>query len=769
MRKRIPLNQNWEFSHGERGTNNAWEAVTLPHPLSVTPANSSGGRNLQETACYRTRLSVAAEELRKSRFELTLEGVMGISLLWVNGIFAGEHRCGYTPFITDITAFLHEGDDNLIEVQADNRDNPEVPPGTRQDMLDFTYEGGIYRSAWLTVTGEVFITSPLLENKPAGGGIFVWTENVSRESAEVLVQTHLRNRSAQPFRGLLICSLQNKAGEIAARADENAELSADGEATATVRLTVHKPVLWSPEDPSLYTLRVSLLLEAGEMVDELVQMVGIRDFTYTCDRGMVWNGEPRRISGANYHAAWPCIGNAVPENLLRRDVRRLRRIGMKNLRSHYPFSEAFLDECDRQGMTVIVSNPGWQWFLDGRFAEQMEKNMREIIRWQRNHPCIILWEPLPNETELPEKWQKRYLDLVREEYPHSPCFTASDHAASDVSYRLFDPGMLKPGMEGYDPEFRYGEANLPVWIREYGDWPDNWTDQSCAWRTPRAWGEHAMLRAVSRLLGEDPQCTIRTYLEMYNRKELCGYGIWPGIEHNRGYHVNPCWGGFFDLFRVPKFTAWFLDCQQEIAEAGVKLYIANWWTDVSPEDVTIFSNAEKIRLFHNGQLVGEREPEPIAVAHPPFRFPNIRRFRTRDRSLLTAQAIVNGQVVGETYVRTPGKPAALLLETDLQDIPFGPNGEDMIAVHCVVVDEEGGFVPLAGDDHPIRFLAESGCKIMGDASTGANPQFPRGGIASILIRSLGSGPVRLRAEMAWPQTVPGLLLRPAVLELSCRI
>lgn len=764
MRETLNLNSDWQFVPNPDLNPTQRQTVTLPHSLSLTPANSSGGRNLQAPVEYE-RCVFVPWEFRQKRVVLTLEGAMGISCLWVNGQAAGGHLCGYTPFVVDLTPFLRFGEDNLLRLRLDNRDEPDVPPGTRQSALDFTYEGGLYRSAWLTVTDPVHITDPLLEDIPAGGGIRVWTEWADEKVGTLGVKVHLRNQGGRTFDGMVRWRLKDAGNMVCAEESRPLTLAAGDDGSAEIRLTVERPHLWAPETPYLYTLLTEIVDESGA-VDAVELSVGIRTFAFTCDRGVLFNHHPRRFSGANYHAAWPIIGNAVPENLLRRDVRRLRQIGMENLRSHYPFCEAFLDECDRQGMTLIVSNPGWQWFREGRFAERMEKNIREIVRWQRNHPCILLWEPLPNETKVPAYWQKRFHDAVKEELPDGPCYTASDNGPTDVSYRMFDPGMLSPDMERYSDVCYGQEQDRPVWIREYGDWPDNWEDQNCAWRTPRYWGDAAMLCAVERMLGQDPQCSVRTYLEMYQNKKLCGYGIWPGVEHNRGYHINPCWGGFFDLFRLPKFTAWFMDSQQDIQKAGPKLYIANWWTDVSPRDVTVFSNAERVRLYHDHVLVEERGPEAIGVPHPPFVFRDVRRHRTRDRSVLTAEAIVNGKVVACREWKTPGVPRALRLEADLQGIPLHAGGSDIVAVHCSMVDDDGQTVPLAGDDHLIRFTAVSGCEIVGDAKIGANPLYPRAGIASVLVRSAPGEKVEIRAELAWPQTVERIRVKPATLCLQ---
>lgn len=275
-----------------------------------------------------------------------------------------------------------------------------------------------------------------------------------------------------------------------------------------------------------------------------------------------------------------------------------------------------------------------------------------------------------------------------------------------------------------------------------------------------------MLRAVDRMLGQDPQCPQNHYLDVYNQPNLCGYGIWPGIEYNRGYHVNPCWGGLLDIFRLPKFTAEFMASQQDWQEAGVRLFIANWWTDISPENVTIYSNAERVRLFHNDVLVEERDPEPISVKHPPFVFRNVRALRGRERSVLCAQALVDGKVVGQVSCGTPGTPHRLKLWLDLQGHPLRCGG-DIVTVHCCVLDREGNVVPWAADGHPILFSAAGAAQIVGDDAVGANPVTPKAGIASVLLRSSGTpGPIRITAQMYWPQRNERVAIQPDTLEVE---
>ena len=172
------------------------EQVCLPHSVKLTPANSSGCRNFQGVCKYVKSFFVPPEYKGKKLF-LRFEGAMGKSVLYINGIKAGCHFCGYTPFVTDITDIAEYGGENEIAITLDNSDDPLIPPGKPQDGLDFSYDGGLYRSVTLTVCEPLYITDPILANEVAGGGIFVWYTGVSKSSASVHIRAHIKNEELQ--------------------------------------------------------------------------------------------------------------------------------------------------------------------------------------------------------------------------------------------------------------------------------------------------------------------------------------------------------------------------------------------------------------------------------------------------------------------------------------------------------------------------------------------------------------------------------------------
>lgn len=759
MRSEKAINKSWLFVRADAPSKK--QRVNLPHSVDLTPANSSGGCNYQGKCTY-THDVLIPKNHADGRIIVDFNGAMGISTLFVNGIEASQHFCGYTPFVKDITHLVKFGEKNSLSLELDNSDNTLYPVGKAQADLDFSYEGGLYRTAKIMYLPPLHITHALVEDEVSGGGVFVYAENITAKSAEVYAKIHVRNAGLKKQSYKLKLDILRE-GKAAGTACVNEALEAGDAAHSTLCIKLENPELWGINAPNMYIAKISII-QNGKLIDKVSVDFGVRDFKFSYNDHFVLNGEAMRLSGGNYHQTYPIIGNGVPTTLLRRDVLKMRKLGLVNLRSHYPFADEVVSECNRSGMTLLVSNPGWQFFEEGVFAENLITNMRTIVRWQRNNPCIILWEPMPNESVVPQEFQQRLNDIVHEEYPYSCCYTASDHGPTDISYRMYDPGMLEPGMEGYSPLKRYGaKSDMPVWIREYNDAPDNWQDQSCAWRSARGFGDGPQLRAVQRMLGQDSQCENNNYIDAYNNKLACGYGIWPAIEHNRGYHINPCWGGFFDLFRIPKFTAMFMESQQCISDVGCILYIANWWTDISPVDVTVFSNAPVVRLYHNNVLVEERHCEDIAVAQPPFVFKDVHnRFKGRDRSTLRAEAIVNCKTVKTVTIKTPGVATHFSLLADTEGI--APMIGDIIVVRCSALDDANSVVPYTTDNHPILFKAKGG-EIIGNEAIGANPVRPEAGIAAVLVR-VKSKHLEISAEMYWPHSNARAALAMAKLTLD---
>lgn len=198
-------------------------------------------------------------------------------------------------------------------------------------------------------------------------------------------------------------------------------------------MKVDSPHLWSPDSPYLYQLHVYVKDKAGSIVDGYRRRIGIRSVEFKGKDGFWLNGEPYPypLIGANRHQDYAVIGNALSNNLHWRDAKKLRDAGLRVIRNaHYPQDPAFMDACDELGLFVIVNTPGWQFWNDEPiFAQRVYSDIRNMVRRDRNHPCVWMWEPILNETWYPAEFAKNVVDVLNEEYPYPYCYAGCDVTA----------------------------------------------------------------------------------------------------------------------------------------------------------------------------------------------------------------------------------------------------------------------------------------------------------------------------------------------------
>jgi beta-galactosidase len=753
----LSFDQGWRFQRvddaqsqqafSERSfEDRSWEPVTLPHSVRLEPENASGMRNFQGLCWYRRHFR-AQDAWNGRKTFVVFDGAMQVADVWLNGRHVTTHLGGYAPFTVDVSDLLeYRGADNVLAVRLDNSDSPDVPPGKPQADLDFVYFGGLYRHVRLIVTDRLYVTDALQANKPAGGGIFVRYPSVSADAATIEVQVNVKNEDKSARGASVVVSLLDADQKPVAQGTASARIPAGTDATITSTLKVARPRLWHPYHPNLYMLRTQVR-DGGRVVDQIDTRIGIRRIHFDTT-GFTINGERLVASGANRHQDFPYVGYALPDSAQYRDIKKLREAGCLSLRTHYPLATATLDAADELGLLVIVSNPGWQWFRPGVFVERAYQGVREMVRRDRNRASVVLWEPILNETRYTEEFARTVHAIVHEEYP------------GDQAYAVAD--LHLPWGKNFDVVYDHKAVEgKPTWVREWGDEVDNWTDQNAPNRVARIWGEGALLRqAESQARGMARQLEIAG---------VSGFGVWAGIDTQRGYHHIPFLGGFMDLFRLPKFSYYLFASQRppDVHVAGLDdgpmVFIASHWNQFSPPDVTVFSNCERVRLLQDGKVVGEQGPDDAPkLPHPPFTFRGLKLSMGRYEGSaqvengdpatkrwmpgeLRAEGLIAGQVVATHVVRTAGVQTELALELDEGGRGLVADGSDFIVVRANIRDARGTLVPLADDLVAFEVAGEG--KVIGDASIGANPMRAEAGIASALIASTSKpGSIRVTAR-----------------------
>ena len=770
-REVFSMNPAWRFYKGAvagaeaANFNDAeWTVVSLPNGIEYLPTEASGCINYQGEVWYRKHFT-PADALKGKKLFLHFEAIMGKSKVFVNGKLLTEHFGGYLPVVVDISDVLNWGEDNVIAVWADNSDDTSYPPGKAQDVLDFTYFGGIYRDCWLVAHNPVFITDPNFEDEVAGGGLFVAYDKVSDTSAEVLLKAHLRNDSRKTFAGIVEYELQQPDGTQVAFLNDKVQVRPGKAVTSQDKITIKNPLLWSPETPTLYNLIVRIRDREGNVVDGYRRRIGIRSVEFKGKDGFWLNGKPYEspLIGANRHQDFAVVGNAVANSIHWRDAKKLRDAGMKVIRNaHCPQDPAFMDACDELGLFVIVNTPGWQFWNDApEFAQRVYSDIRNLVRRDRNHACVWMWEPILNETWYPEDFAKNTRDIVDQEYPYPYCYSGCDSGARGREH--FPILFTHPSYDGKSWGDKNADPKITYFTREWGDNVDDWSSHNSPSRVARNWGEQPMLIQAQHYA--NPTYTYTCYDALYRTpRQHVGGCLWHSFDHQRGYHPDPFYGGLMDVFRQPKYSYYMFKAQrspqkqERLFETGPMVYIAHEMTPFSGKDVTVFSNCDEVRLTflkdgktytYNKPVVKEGMPSPVITFPDVYDFMTdkaMSRKKKQDEVFLRAEGLIDGKVVATHEVHPARRPEKVLLWVDNENVNLKADGSDFVTVVAAIADKNGNIKRL--NNYYVKFHVEGEGRILGDAGILANPAPVKWGTAPVLIQStLRPGKIKITASV----------------------
>lgn len=763
------MNPAWRFHKGamegaetKEFNDKDWTVVSLPDGIEYLPTEASGCINYQGEVWYRKHFMPDAA-LKGKKLFLHFEAIMGKSKVFVNGKLLTEHFGGYLPVIVDVTDVLDWNGDNVIAVWADNSDDPSYPPGKAQDVLDYTYFGGIYRDCWLIAHNNVFITDPNYENEVAGGGLFVAFGKVSDALAEVQLKIHVRNATKNPFSGRVEYMLLQPDGTEVARLSDKIQVKAGRATTVSDRMPVKQPMLWTPSTPTLYNLLVRVLDKEGNVIDGYRRRIGIRSIEFKGKDGFYLNGRPygKPLIGANRHQDFAVVGNAVANSIHWRDAKKLKDVGMEIIRNaHCPQDPAFMDACDELGLFVIVNTPGWQFWNDApEFAQRVYSDIRNVVRRDRNHPSVWLWEPILNETWYPADFAKNTRDIVDAEYPYPYCYSGSDSEArghENFPVYFAHPANMQDASKEIDPTKTY-------FTREWGDNVDDWSSHNSPSRVARNWGEQPM--RVQAQHYACPYYPVTSYDVLYKQSpQHVGGCLWHSFDHQRGYHPDPFYGGLMDVFRQPKYSYYMFMAQRPAvkndrnAGSGPMVYIAHEMTPFSGKDVTVYSNCDEVRLtFNKGgkTYTYKKDKNRPGMPSPVITFPDVYDFmvdkafsrtQKQDDVYLLAEGLIDGKVVATHKVVPARRPEKILLWMDNEGTDLKADGSDFVTVVAAVADKNGNIKRL--NNYNICFSIEGEGRLLGGPGVLANPVPVKWGTAPVLVQStLKPGKIRITASV----------------------
>ena len=467
--------------------------------------------------------------------------------------------------------------------------------------------------------------------------------------------------------------------------------------------------------------------------------------------------------GANRHQDFAVVGNAVANSIHWRDAKKLRDAGMKVIRNaHCPQDPAFMDACDELGLFVIVNTPGWQFWNDApEFAQRVYSDIRNLVRRDRNHACVWMWEPILNETWYPENFAKNTRDIVDQEYPYPYCYSGCDSGARGKEH--FPILFTHPSYDGKSWGDKNANPKITYFTREWGDNVDDWSSHNSPSRVARNWGEQPMLIQAQHYA--NPTYTYTCYDALYRTpRQHVGGCLWHSFDHQRGYHPDPFYGGLMDVFRQPKYSYYMFKAQrsprteERLFETGPMVYIAHEMTPFSGKDVTVYSNCDEVRLTflkdgktytYNKPVVKEGMPSPVITFPDVYDFmvdKAMSRKKKQDEVLLRAEGLIDGKVVATHEVHPARRPEKVLLWIDNENVDLEADGSDFVTVVAAIADKNGNIKRL--NNYYVKFHVEGEGRILGDAGILANPAPVKWGTAPVLIQStLKPGKIKVTASV----------------------
>lgn len=732
-----------------------WEKINLPHTPFVESLVVL--HQWQGICYYRKILNVSKKEIDKQLW-LEFEGAMHLADVWVNGQHLIQHSGGYTPFVVDVTGMLHADRGNEILVRLDNRNNPLIPPGKPLETLDFCYYGGLYRDVNLIVKHPVHITHPIMANEVAGGGIFVTYPYVSKQEAEIKVKTQVSNKVGTQ-RHLTIrhtlyeWSKKKGRGKKVALVESPLVLAAGTTQHHTQQFTVNNPKLWYPDSPALYVLRTEVM-DGRKVTDCEDTRIGIRRIEMTREKGFVINDKPLKLEGSNRHQEYPYVGNAISDQAQYRDMYQIRDNGFNTVRlGHYPQDPSVLEACDELGLLVIEPIPGWQFFNKAQgFVDHTYKDIRDLIRRDRNHPSVIMWKTTLNESWPPKSWKDQAVRIAHEEFPGDQCYTSGDtygYDGFDVCYNDWKEGYNRPNT-----------TSKPGFIREYYDY--EFGGHYSTTRVTRGDGDYALMQNAW-----NAQWSYNRYRAYY--PWTIGGAVWSMYDYNRGCCDNICYSGLADLFRLPKFGLLYFRTQMKegtFTPAGpmtYEVFINSHWLEGSSDTLQVYGNVDEVKLQLNGRVIARQYPDDKPstseyvsrpdggnaenIDFPPFTFFNV----NWERGELKAIGYKDGKTVAEHVVRTPGAVEAM-------DITYFESGvsascRDLLIVYVNLKDLQGTGC-FGENNREVKLEVLQGGELRGPATIKAEA-----GVASFLVATTDSPMLVLKAVSGNLETMRKLKLK----------
>ena len=732
-RERINFDKGWRFALADSVQMSAldyndskWHTLNVPHDWAIegdfsasAPSGNSGGALPGGIGWYRKTFTVDNADKGKMMY-IDFDGVYMNAKVWINGTLLGQRPYGYSSFRYDLTPYIIYGGKNVVAVRVDNSDQPNSR----------WYSGcGIYRHVWLNKTARIHVAH--------------WGTHVVAEGNKVKVDVTVDNPDNAKF--AVRNTLLDREGRVVGKAMGIKSV-----------IKVSKPKLWSCESPYIYTLRTEIVA-GGKVVDTYETTTGFRTFKFDAAKGFSLNGKSMKINGVCQHHDLGCLGAAINEDALHRQLRILKEMGTNAIRcSHNPPAPELLAMCDTMGFIVMdESFDMWRRRKTQNdyarfFDEWAERDLTDLVLRDRNHPSILMWSI---GNEVLEQWSSADADNLTAEQAN--LILNAGHDASTLAHgeelsvnsiltrnlcaiiRRYDTTRpITAGCNEPDPKnhlFKSGALDIigfnyhHQWVK---DVPKNlpgkpfiFSESVSALQTRGFYmmpSDKVYKAPVEWWLPyQDPSFQCSAYDNMHASWSSTHEETWDVVKHNDfvggqfiwtgfdyigeptpyGFPARSSYFGLIDLAGFPKDTYYMY--QSEWTDKQV-LHLFPHWNWLEGQDIDMwcyYNNADEVELFINGRSQGVKAKKDSHEYHLMWRV----KFEPGE---VKAVARKDGKVVADKVIRTAGAPAALRLTADRTHFGKNPNGDNLAFITVEVVDKDGNLCPRAEDQ--IFFDVEGG-------------------------------------------------------------
>ena len=746
-REKINFDKGWRFILADSAQmslamydDSAWRMLNVPHDWAIegdfsasAPSGNSGGALPGGVGWYRKSFEVAAADKGKL-FYIDFDGVYMNAKVWINGQLLGQRPYGYSSFRFDLTPHLKFGARNVVAVRVDNSDQPNSR----------WYSGcGIYRHVWLVKTEKIHVAH--------------WGTHVVAEGNKVSVSVSIDNNTTSQQTVVVRNKIISPAGVQVASASKKLSLNPSAKSISSLsQLKVSRPQIWSCETPYIYKV-VTTIEQNGKVVDTYETPTGFRTFKFDAEKGFSLNGKSMKINGVCQHHDLGCLGAAVNEDALYRQLRILKEMGTNAVRcSHNPPAPELLAMCDTMGLIVMdESFDMWRRRKTkndyARFFDQWaERDLTDLVLRDRNHPSILMWSI---GNEVLEQWSSADADTLSAEQAN--LILNAGHDASTLSHgtemsvnsllcknlceiirRLDNTRPITAGCNEPDPKnhlFKSGALDIigfnyhHQWVKDvpknFPGKPFIFSESVSALQTRGFYmmPSDSVYKAPIEwwLPYQDPSFQCSAYDNMHASWSSTHEETWDVVKHNDfvggqfiwtgfdyigeptpyGFPARSSYFGIVDLAGFPKDSYYMY--QSEWTDKQV-LHLFPHWNWLEGQDIDLwcyYNNADEVELFINGHSQGVKAKKDDHEYHLMWRV----KFEPGE---VKAVARKNGKVVAEKTIRTSGAPAQLRMTSDRIRFGNNPNGDNLAFITVEVIDKDGNLCPRADDQ--VFFEVEGG-------------------------------------------------------------